>query len=156
MLDGQRHEEVVAHLVQAPVETDGRRGHGAAGEHGRRHGQQARRQTPPATAVEPSRHGRRAPDDGRDIVSERRPVSLHETRTDNALAHRRLRPATHCKKGSRHSITERRVPALIPVLGSQPAGDVNHKPDGKLSLLSAKHAVTPVTLKRAATNFAAW
>jgi len=33
---------------------------------------------------------------------------------------------------------------------------VNHKPDGRLSLLSAKHAVTPVTLKRAATNFAAW
>jgi len=61
-----------------------------------------------------------------------------------------------CKKGSPYSITERRVPALIPVLGSQPAGDVNHKPDGRLSLLSAKHAVTPVTLKRAATNFAAW
>jgi len=33
-------------------------------------------------------------------------------------------------KGSPYSITERRVPELIPVLGSQPAGDVNHKPDG--------------------------
>ena len=33
------------------------------------------------------------------------------------------------KKGSPYSITERRVPELIPVLGSQPAGDVNHKPD---------------------------
>ena len=31
-------------------------------------------------------------------------------------------------KGSPHSITERRVPELIPVLGSQPAGDVSHKP----------------------------
>jgi len=30
-------------------------------------------------------------------------------------------------KGSPYSITERRVPELIPVLGSQPAGDVNHK-----------------------------
>jgi len=30
-------------------------------------------------------------------------------------------------KGSPHSITERRVPELIPVLGSQPAGDVSHK-----------------------------
>ena len=30
-------------------------------------------------------------------------------------------------KGSPYSITERRVPALIPVLGSQPAGDVNHE-----------------------------
>jgi len=49
-----------------------------------------------------------------------------------------------------------RVSELIPVLGSQPAGDVNHIPDGRLSLLSARPAVTPATLKRAATNFAAW
>jgi len=59
-------------------------------------------------------------------------------------------------KGSPYSITERRVPELIPVLGSQPAGDVNHKPDGRLTLLSARPAVTIATLKRAATNFAAW
>ena len=51
-------------------------------------------------------------------------------------------------KGSPYSITERRVPKLIPVLGSQPAGDVNHKPDGRLPLLSARPAVTPATLKR--------
>ena len=49
-----------------------------------------------------------------------------------------------------------RVPELIPVLGSQPAGDVSHKPGGRLPLLSARPAVTPATLKRAATNFAAW
>ena len=30
------------------------------------------------------------------------------------------------KNGSPYSITERRVPELIPVLGSQPAGDVSH------------------------------
>ena len=30
-----------------------------------------------------------------------------------------------------------RVPELIPVLGSQPAGDVSHKPGGRLPLLSA-------------------
>jgi len=59
-------------------------------------------------------------------------------------------------KGSPYSITERRVPELIPVLGSQPAGDVSHKPGGRLPLLSARPAVTPATLKRAATNFAAW
>ena len=59
-------------------------------------------------------------------------------------------------KGSPYSITERRVPELIPVLGSQPAGDVSHKPGGRLTLLSARPAVTPATLKRAATNFAAW
>ena len=29
-------------------------------------------------------------------------------------------------KGSPYSITERRLPELIPVLGSQPAGDVSH------------------------------
>ena len=28
-------------------------------------------------------------------------------------------------KGSPYSITERRLPELIPVLGSQPSGDVN-------------------------------
>jgi len=31
-------------------------------------------------------------------------------------------------KGSQYLITERRVPELIPVLGSQPAGDLSHKP----------------------------
>ena len=47
----------------------------------------------------------------------------------------------------------RRVPELIPGLGSQYACDVSHKPDGRLPLLSARPAVTPATLKRAATNF---
>ena len=42
-------------------------------------------------------------------------------------------------KGSPYSITERRVPELIPVLGSQPAGDVSHKPGGRLTLLSASN-----------------
>ena len=61
----------------------------------------------------------------------------------NGIAHTRL--------------TERRVPELIPVLGSQPAGDVSHKPGGRLTLFSARPVVTPATLyKRAATNFAAW
>ena len=43
-------------------------------------------------------------------------------------------------KGSPYSITERRVPQLIPVLGSQGAGDVGHKPGGRLPLLSARPA----------------
>jgi len=59
-------------------------------------------------------------------------------------------------KGRPNSIAERRVPELITVLGSQHAGDVSHKPGGRLSLLSARPAVTLATLKRAATNFAAW
>ena len=52
-------------------------------------------------------------------------------------------------KGSQYSIAECRVLELIPVIGSQPASDVSHKSRGRLSLLST-------TLKRAATNFAAW
>jgi len=54
-------------------------------------------------------------------------------------------------KGSPYSIAERRVPELISVLGSQPAGDVS-----RLLLLSARLAVTLATLKMAATSFAAW
>ena len=48
------------------------------------------------------------------------------------------------------TVAERRVPELIPVLSSQPARDVSHKPGGRLPLLSARPAVT------LATNFAAW
>ena len=63
---------------------------------------------------------------------------------------RHLPPPRSSKKakGSPYLITERRVPELIPVLGSQPAGDVSHKPGGRLPLLSARPAVTPATLKR--------
>jgi len=54
-------------------------------------------------------------------------------------------------KGKAYSIAKRRLPELIPVLGSQPAGDASNKLDGRLPLLSARPAVTPATLKRAAT-----
>ena len=58
------------------------------------------------------------------------------------------------KKGKSipYSIFERRVPELIPVLGSQPAGDVSQIPGGRLPLLSAMPAVTLAT----AISFAAW
>jgi len=46
-----------------------------------------------------------------------------------------------------HTRLPSRVPELIPVLGSQPAGDARHKPGGKLPLLSARPAVTPATLR---------
>ena len=59
-------------------------------------------------------------------------------------------------KGSPYSIAEPRVPELIPVLGSQPVGDVIHKPGGRLPLLSTRPAVTLATLKRAATSFGVW
>jgi len=59
------------------------------------------------------------------------------------------------KKGNPYSITKRRVLELIPVLGSQLAGDtqtqstegkavdVNHKSDVRLPLLFTRPAVTP-------------
>jgi len=59
-------------------------------------------------------------------------------------------------KGSPYSMAERRVLELIPVLGSQSAGDVSHKPGGRLPLLSTRPAVTPAIINRAATNIAAW
>jgi len=55
-------------------------------------------------------------------------------------------------KDSPYSITDRIVPELMPVLGSQPAGDVSHKPGDTLALLFARPTVTTATL----TNFAAW
>jgi len=44
-------------------------------------------------------------------------------------------------------ITEHRVPELIPVLVSQPASDVSHKPGSRLPLLSARPAVTLASLR---------
>jgi len=81
-----------------------------------------------------------------------------ESRLRQWLTGRSVARISLCKKGkgSPYSITERIVPELIPVLGSQPAGDVSHKLGGRLPLLSARPAVTPSTLKRAAANFSAW
>jgi len=59
-------------------------------------------------------------------------------------------------KGSTYSTAEHRIPELTPLLGSQPAGDVSHKPSSRLPLLFARPTVTLATLKWAATNFAAW
>jgi len=71
------------------------------------------------------------------------------TATNTTLGHKKVKVA-------KYSIAEHRVLELILVLGSQPAGDVSHTPGGRLPLLSARPAVTPATLKRAATNCAAW
>ena len=61
-------------------------------------------------------------------------------------------PCWRCKRSSPYSTAKRRVPELIPDLGSsQPAGDVSHKPGDRLPLLSA----TPAFTLAAATNFAA-
>ena len=46
----------------------------------------------------------------------------------------------YTQKGSPYSITKRRVSELIPVLGSQPAGDVSHKPGGR------RHYITGLQL----------
>ena len=49
-------------------------------------------------------------------------VSLHVHRVSKITS---LLFITKTGKGSLYSIAKRRVPELIPVLGSQPAGDVN-------------------------------
>jgi len=59
-----------------------------------------------------------------------------------------LSPRSLRSKGCPYSITERRVPELIPVLGSQRAGGVSHKPGGRLPLVSARPAVTTATLNQ--------
>ena len=81
------------------------------------------------------------------------PLSAQHHQLQRHARRHRSRPSTRVssllfcslkkRKGSPYSITERRVPELIPVLGSQPAGDVSHKSDGRLPLLSARPAVTP-------------
>jgi len=86
-------------------------------------------------------------------------VDRRDRQTDRRTPDRYIHPALHTKKvkeGSPYSITERRVPELILFLGSQPAAEVSHKPGGRLPLISARPAVTLATLKRAATNSAAW
>ena len=77
-------------------------------------------------------------------------LGTRHTKTKHRFARRKRsdRESAEAEKGSPCSITERRVPELIPVLGSQPAGDVSHKPGGRLPLLSARPAVTPATRKR--------
>jgi len=50
-------------------------------------------------------------------------------------------------KGSPYSIIERRIPELIPVLGSQPAGDVSHKPGGRLQYFPPGLKLPPQPLR---------
>ena len=106
--------------------------------------------TQPATTIH-NTHGRphnlALPTDALLLASLRHIQAAHKY-----SEHKQLKYKTLIKKDSSYSITERWV--LEP--GSQPAGDVSHKPGGRLPILSARPAVTPATLKRAATNFAAW
>jgi len=71
---------------------------------------------------------------------------MNSGRSNEANLLRGLKRIQILPKRSPYSITERMVPELIPVLGSQPAGDVSHKPGGRLPLLSARPAVTLATL----------
>jgi len=71
---------------------------------------------------------------------------MNSGRSNEANLLRGLKRIQILPKRSPYSITERMVPELIPVLGSQPAVDVSHKPGGRLPLLSARPAVTLATL----------
>jgi len=61
-------------------------------------------------------------------------------------------PRERCVKTLQVKVAHTRVPSvevpdLIPVLGSQPAGDVSYKPGGRLPLFSARPAVTLATIR---------
>jgi len=75
---------------------------------------------------------------------------------DNTLGPRPVPFGVRKNQGSAYWIAERRVPELMTVLGSQPAGDASHKPGGWLAFLYARPSVTLATLNRAATNVAVW
>jgi len=85
-------------------------------------------------------------------------MTFYKTRNNSKPCSKKKKLTFDSKKGegSLYLITERRVPELIPVLGNETAGNVSHKPGSRLPLLSVRIAVTPATLKRATTNFAAW
>jgi len=102
---------------------------------------------------------------GERVVDDEHAVRQPERRERRHHHHQHLHhlPCSKKSKGSPYrcgcgpySITERRVLDPIQVLGSQPAGDVSHKPGGRLRLLSARPAVILAIFKRAATNVAAW
>ena len=52
---------------------------------------------------------------------------------------------TRTLKVARTRLTERRFPELIPVLGSQPAGDVSHKPGSRLPLLCPENTSSHIS-----------
>jgi len=56
-----------------------------------------------------------------------RPTVRYDTTRDAIFTCAHLSEEGKKDKGSPYSITERSVPELIPVLGSQPAGDVRRK-----------------------------
>jgi len=63
------------------------------------------------------------------VVITRACIGTFSIRTTSTARPRRGRNSQGLKgKGSPYLIAGRRVPELIPVLDSQPAGDVNHKP----------------------------
>ena len=53
-----------------------------------------------------------------------------------------------CRVHKKVAYTRLPPPGLIPAVANQPAGDVSHKPGGRLPLLSARSAVTLATLQR--------
>jgi len=57
-------------------------------------------------------------------------LSSHAVRCGGAA----MLPNAARSKGSPFSTAEHRVPELIPVLDSQPASDVSHKPGGRLPI----------------------
>jgi len=72
--------------------------------------------------------------------------------SENSMSHRSGRDNSGINKNN-HSHSDIGRALLIPVLGSQPADDMSHKPGGRLPLHSARPAVTLAILQRPDTNF---
>jgi len=121
----------------------GRRGEGATAAV-RVHGERGRRAGGRHTGVDDTRPDH-TDDDDRERVARRSLHRLNQQRAAAVLA-ARGRIADKKGNGNPYSTAEGRVPELIPVLGSQPAGHVSHKPAGRLPLLSARPAVALATL----------
>ena len=82
--------------------------------------------------------------------------TAHFARMENASTENASTMQTFSQKKSLvfHKIAERRIPELIPVLGSQPAGDMSHKPGGRLpGTMSVNSLPKTVTRQRRACDF---
>jgi len=88
-------------------------------------------------------------------VQERRPLASRGTLTTGGsvllpgLANNRVHSRSHKWSGpaAGKKVAERRVPELIPVLGSQPAGGVSHKPGNRLHYFSPGQQLPPQPLR---------
>jgi len=82
-------------------------------------------------------------------------ISLSSLSTDTGLSSCRRLSLYIKGKGSPYSITERRVPELIPVLGSQPAGVQQYRRPSCAEVRAVSHALLTADCTRSMARQAA-